>query len=265
VWSELDQALKASWSTADLVATYAAREGLTPAESKLLSEYVPATSRVLDIGIGAGRTTGPLTDHVSSYVGIDYSPPMIAAARARHPGVDLRLADASDLSAWATHSFDVLFFSYNGIDCLHPDAKRWRFLEEAWRVLRRDGLLIFSTHNPRYLLDVSALDPRTSTRGRLGIALRSLTANAPRLLTRAFWTGHGYQDDRTNRGFVLHAGSPGAVRDELATHGFTLVDHVPSTYPHRRLPGTAPWNYFVARSTDVLPPRAAGTPHSASS
>ena len=46
---------------------------------------------VLDLGIGAGRTTSILAPIARSYVGSDYSPGMVAAARAAHPDVDLRV------------------------------------------------------------------------------------------------------------------------------------------------------------------------------
>ncbi|MBF0188289.1 MAG: methyltransferase domain-containing protein, partial [Magnetococcales bacterium] len=46
-----------------------------------------------------------------------------------------------------TTSFDVVLFSFNGIDYIHPYSARLATLREIWRVLKPDGLFIFSTHN----------------------------------------------------------------------------------------------------------------------
>ena len=42
---------------------------------------------ILDLGVGAGRTTGSLLEISPDYVGVDYSPEMIRQCQARFPGV----------------------------------------------------------------------------------------------------------------------------------------------------------------------------------
>ena len=59
----------------------------------------------------------------------------------------MRLGDAADLGGFGDGTFDVVVFSYNGIDYLHPVEKRVRCLSEVARVLGRDGVLLLSTHN----------------------------------------------------------------------------------------------------------------------
>src|SRR4051812_49136097 len=61
---------------------------------------------VLDIGVGAGRTTGHLRAISGHYIGIDYAEAMIDRARVAHPDVDLRQGDARDLSAFADGSIE---------------------------------------------------------------------------------------------------------------------------------------------------------------
>jgi SAM-dependent methyltransferase len=102
--------------------------------------------RVLDIGIGTGRTTSLLRLLSDDYVGIDYVEEMVEAARLRHPNVDLRYGDARDLSSLPAGSCDFVNFSYNGIDAVNH-ADRQRILSEIHRVLRPGGQVMFSTLN----------------------------------------------------------------------------------------------------------------------
>jgi SAM-dependent methyltransferase len=103
-----------------------------------------AGGRLLDIGVGGGRTTALLAPHVAEYVGIDASPGMLQLARERHPDADLRLGDARALGAIGT--FDAALFSFNGIDSLDR-AGREEVLAELHRVLRPGATLLVSMLN----------------------------------------------------------------------------------------------------------------------
>lgn len=101
---------------------------------------------VLDLGVGPGRTVPLLRALSADYVGLDYLPAMVAAARARHPQADIRLGDARDLGGFEDGRFDLVVFSYNGIDSVsHED--RQRVLAEVRRVLAPGGVFWFSTLN----------------------------------------------------------------------------------------------------------------------
>ncbi len=104
------------------------------------------TERVLDLGIGAGRTTALLSPQAFTYVGVDISPPMLARARRAHPVADLRLGDARDLSQYADCTFDLVVFSFNGVDCLQHE-ERSAFFTGVHRVLAPGGRLLVSTLN----------------------------------------------------------------------------------------------------------------------
>jgi SAM-dependent methyltransferase len=112
----------------------------------LLEHHGPAND-LLDLGVGAGRTVEPLRSFVTkNYIGVDFSPEMIAICRERFPSVDFRIGDARDLSMFSTGSFDVVFFSFNGIDYV-DQAGRLAILAEVHRVLRPGGAFVFSSHN----------------------------------------------------------------------------------------------------------------------
>ncbi len=135
------------WSRANVAFRYRDKSELFPAEIALMKTLHDRLtgSEALDIGVGTGRTTSHIAPLCSRYVGVDYSQAMIDRAKSRFPGLDLRLADARDLKEFADASFDLVFFSYNGIDYVgHSD--RLRIFSEARRVLRSGGIFAFSTH-----------------------------------------------------------------------------------------------------------------------
>lgn len=99
---------------------------------------------LLDVGVGAGRSTWLLRLLSSRYVAVDYTPEMVELCRRIHPGVDVRVADARDLSQFADGSLGFVMFSCNGIDAV-GHADRAEILREFFRVLRPGGLLLFST------------------------------------------------------------------------------------------------------------------------
>jgi SAM-dependent methyltransferase len=125
-----------------------ATEGLFPAERKCFELIpAPALQSVLDIGVGAGRTTRPLLAKFRDYTGIDYSERLVAVARRAFPTADLRVMDARSLQF--DRKFDCVFFSWNGIDFV-PYEDRRRIRRSIADVLRRNGYLIYSTHNLAY-------------------------------------------------------------------------------------------------------------------
>lgn len=124
---------------------------LFPAENALFDKYRHeiAAANVLDIGVGAGRTTIHLLADCRSYHAIDYAPRMIDACRKRFtacPAETFSVGDVRNLSAHATGSYDFVLFSFNGLDYIsHED--RSTALREIRRTLRSCGLFLFSTHS----------------------------------------------------------------------------------------------------------------------
>jgi len=124
---------------------------LTAAESICLSKYQTYIQNkdVLDIGVGAGRTARYLAPLARRYEAVDYSPVMVAYVKKMMPSISVRQADFRDLTAFAGQSFDFILATDNVIDAL-PHEGRLRALDEAYRVLRPGGILVFSCHNIRY-------------------------------------------------------------------------------------------------------------------
>ena len=142
----------------DVVAEYASFDFVLWPERRIFEELRErlTSSRVLDIGVGAGRTTLQLVPIVEEYVGIDTSEKMIEACRERFgraPG-DPRfaVADVRDLEGFQDDSFDLVLFSFNGMDTVGDDDDRARSLREIHRVTRPGGLYCFSSHNLTFAL-----------------------------------------------------------------------------------------------------------------
>jgi len=136
-----------------VVRHYVRSTGLQGAEIGILSRIQSTFrhKRILDIGVGGGRTTLALLNISKDYIGIDISPEMITEFRRCYPSIAFEVCDARELSRFPNESFDLVFFSYNGIDSIgHSD--RLRALREIYRVLARGGAFAFSSHNRRGLI-----------------------------------------------------------------------------------------------------------------
>lgn len=149
---ELEKINRVAYANADVIEHYARIERLLPAERVIFAFLEPELkdSRLLDIGIGGGRTTSCLADAVGSYTGIDYLPEFVSQTRSRYPNCKILCADATDMKVFGNEEFDLVFFSYNGLDSL-PHELRLKALKEMHRVLRPGGRLIFSSHNRDYI------------------------------------------------------------------------------------------------------------------
>jgi SAM-dependent methyltransferase len=129
-------------------AWYATKAFILPEEQSFLNAFAGELRgrSLLDIGIGAGRSTRFLLPLNPDYIGVDYSPDMVAEAARHFPHIRLEVRDARDLSAYIDGQFDAVLFSFNGLDCLSHEG-RLQALTEIRRVLKPGGLFGFSSHN----------------------------------------------------------------------------------------------------------------------
>lgn len=145
----LDAINRRTWQAPATVRAYERLAGWTDPGEQAAVDFVADQVRsrpVLDIGVGAGRTTALLQAISADYVGIDYTAEMVQACRARNPGARIEHMDARDLSAFEDGRFALAMFSFNGIDAV-DFADRHRVLAEVHRVLQPGGLFIVSAHN----------------------------------------------------------------------------------------------------------------------
>lgn len=139
-----------------VVQEYAAATYLHPPEQTILNLVAGfiKNGKMLDIGVGGGRTTLHFAPVVNEYIGIDYAEKMIEACHQRFrpvpPNVSFKVGDANDLSAFGSGHFDFVLASFNCIDYSASHDGRLKTLQEMRRVCRKGGLVCFSTHNLLY-------------------------------------------------------------------------------------------------------------------
>jgi len=108
----------------------------------LFDDWLVKGDKVLDLGCGNGRFFEILKGKSINYIGVDSSEKLIKIARERYPGARFQVADALSLP-FSDDSFDKIY----SIAVLHqiPSGEfRVKFLKEARRVLKQDGLLILT-------------------------------------------------------------------------------------------------------------------------
>jgi ubiquinone/menaquinone biosynthesis C-methylase UbiE len=140
--------VKRVYESNDFVDDYLTQIELQIPEMSILEELRSGLPywRMLDIGVGTGRTTKHFAGLVKEYVGVDYSSALVKACREKFPKYRIEWADARNLSLFDDSFFDFVLFSFNGIDAVeHKD--RLAILLEIRRVLRKGGYFCFSTLN----------------------------------------------------------------------------------------------------------------------
>ena len=187
--------------------------------------------RVLDIGVGAGRTANLFRGRAASYLGVDYTPQMVDLSRAAHPDLAFAEMDARDLGALETGAFDLVFFSYNGIDSVDPAGRAAAFASAA-RVLAPGGAFVFSTFNRDWQGFTRRIDYRrfqfTANPVRLGLRLGLyVTRSAIGLWRKHRNAAFEHRGDHTivlhgahDFGILVYATTPDQARRQLADAGF---------------------------------------------
>ena len=260
------------YSRHDVAAHYASLENLTTCERSLFDEFIKPGAAILDLGVGGGRTTPYLSSRASRYVGIDYSAEMVRHCQQKYPEQKFFVADASDLSLLESSSFDAVVFAFNGIDYVVPDEARFRCLEECRRVLNPNGVLVFSSHNPRSIFVRSDWNRESvrrvseATWGNEGLGsnaiftlfnaaagarafLRATWGSSQRIVTRlptkAFWKGKGYLLDSVHGGLLTHYSIPDLVIAEVQKHHFKVLKVMANDYPRKVRSFCTDWFYYA--------------------
>lgn len=243
--NQADQAEKLNYEAYAKLATRYSFDELQETEKRVFARWLPSEKiKILDLGCGAGRTTINLWRAGHQVCGADINPAMIAAAKARHPELDFRLMDACALQ-FSDESFDMVLFSYNGLDYIYPRQRRRRALAEIRRVLAAGGLFIMSSHN-------SVVWPSN----RYGFFFWFLN-----IVTGKIFTPYRleYKQYRQGIKFVHHAARPAKVIAEMRAVGFERLDifaNARKDFLDPLLAGTknlfllalfSPWPYFVFR------------------
>jgi SAM-dependent methyltransferase len=142
---------KVAYRKQSVVRWYSELDLINKAEVAVLQKLYPSIKdgKLLDIGIGGGRTTKHLLDNISkNYLGIDYTFALAEVTKRKFPSATIVCADARALPS-GDEVFDFALFSLNGIDYMDHQG-RVSTLKEVLRILKPGGFYLFSTHNRDY-------------------------------------------------------------------------------------------------------------------
>ena len=259
------------WRSAEVLRWYGRLEGYIDGGERRCFEELHNQVRdqpVLDLGVGGGRTTALLLEVTRAYVGLDLTPEMVATCRRKFPDVRVDEGDARDLSRFADGSFQLVVFSYNGIDLVH-DHGRDSVLREVHRVLRPGGAFYFSTihrdgpdfREPPQRQPLPRANPlRLATR-----AARRSAGRALGLIRRARYGR--YEERRDGHSVLLHqaldygllvyATTIAELRGQLTETGYGPVKIVGAKSGKPILDGQAddePYFHVIARKLGVGSP-----------
>jgi ubiquinone/menaquinone biosynthesis C-methylase UbiE len=266
------------YDAAPVASHYASLNYLTPCERLLFDSYINPGGTILDLGVGGGRTTAWLACRASKYIGVDNAPAMVEACKAKFPGLQFAVGDAADLSDYADESFETVVFAFNGIDYVLPGAARRACLQQIHRVLKPNGIVVFSSHNPRailicqgwnrerlreaasrfsagseftYQLWLVALTIARSIWALFQSAAATMLRLPRRILSRAFWQGEGYIVDPAHGGLLTHCWIPRCVIGELNSAGFRVERVLGDNHPRPDRSYSTDWYYYVFTKSDV--------------
>lgn len=223
-------------------------------ESILLERHRPALlGDVLELIPGGSRLTEELVHQARAYTGIGPSAAVIGVCRHMYRGGTFVHADIRELEQFGENRFTAVAAWRCAIDSF-DDAQRRVLLERINRVLRRDGVVIFSSHN----LAGHTLTPEPDRRsGGLGGLLRGRRPRSSR----------APMDDR-ELGYALLSGIDGEMgggqyhigRDRQETQlgelGFRLLECLDLTghpVPPEEEAAESPELHYVAQPVGAPP------------
>ncbi len=127
------------------------KKGLFKAEQALIEKYFTKKYKVLDLGCGTGREAFPLVRKGFRVTAIDITPRMIEVAKQISKNlklnVNFRIGDAENLKNFKNDSFGYSLIINQMIEHIPKRVNRIKTLKGVRRILKRNGILILSTHS----------------------------------------------------------------------------------------------------------------------
>lgn len=184
---------------------------------------------VLDVGCGPGNYSA-LARATTTYVGMDLSDGMVAAARARHGVTSVAVADAQ-LLPFADDSFDVVL----AMHMLYHVPDRDLAVRELARVVREDGVVVVASNG------------RDHHRERRDLVHRAYLETTGNEFTHRTVDENFLFEDAPDALAPHFTCEPVSLRDVLAVpNADAIVTYTASIRSYIDLPD-APWHAFLER------------------
>lgn len=197
-------------------------------------ERLPKNGRILDLGCGEGTTTRRWSDLGFDVNGVDFSDSLIDMASSQYPQIDFKVGDITQGLDFSDDYFEAVVSSM--VLIYISDLKK--VFENVRRVLKPDGLFVFSILNPYYAYPVGIWK-----RGLVG----RLLGRKPRLIIRQYFEMAAYAKPLGGGNFSGQHHILSDYLNGLAETGFKLEKMVeprliedgvdtPQMYRHTQVP-----------------------------
>jgi SAM-dependent methyltransferase len=256
--NDLDTINRTTYAAEGVVRWYWALDVIYRVEEVIFQSLYPVIKdgKLLDIGIGGGRTTKHLLELSKNYIGIDYTQRLAEVVKRKYPEANIYCADARELPL-CDEFFDFVLFSLNGIDYMHHED-RLRALREIHRVLLPGGVYVFSSHNRDYngFKKLPWQEEASFSLGRLKSCLYVL-AHWPRHLTMRKYeisTDEYAIVNDTAHGFSLltyYIRTDDQIK-QLERAGFEQIEAYDMAGNRVSTDRSCPWTYYVARKAAAV-------------
>lgn len=148
-----------AYESLKVVRDYKKLNRMFPAEEVLNEMLLKKTLKqnMLDLGVGAGRTTNLFSSYFHHYTGIDFAKPMIEFCENRFKDkshLNFIHADVTTLDkiSLSVENFDFVLYSLNGISYLKTLEDRINLFSNSYNLLNTDGIFAFSAHNSKSIV-----------------------------------------------------------------------------------------------------------------
>lgn len=100
--------------------------------------------KILDVGAGTGRLSLQLFKAGAEVIALDMSNSMLKKLRAKNKQIQIVIGDAENLP-FENESFDIVIAAFLVVHLQNPR----RFFDEVYRVLKDDGIFLFTNINQK--------------------------------------------------------------------------------------------------------------------
>lgn len=122
-------------------------------EWRVIGKYVRKSQKILDLCCGPGTFLVPLARQKYNIEGIDFSEGMLRQAKefAKKEKTKIRtsLGDARNIKRKSNH-YDLVLLLGDSIGSMAKSGNRQKVIDECFRILRNNGILIITFGNRKY-------------------------------------------------------------------------------------------------------------------